>query len=227
LAIPATFSYDLETGERASSIESLTLFGRPFFALGTGIIDRSKAEVQQGRILLFGETPGGGKVELVSEFATGGGVFALSWLEGKGKLAASVNSRVSSCPLPLDHIQALNYSPLSLQVLLLDVGSDHQLTKSAIWGSAYMPASLAPIDSGARLLVGDAMSSMSVVDVGDESLRTIAKDARPLWMTTVAPLSDEVMIGGDVSPSRPHWRCLCPVSDHPLILTTCRATAIS
>lgn len=37
----------------------------------------------------------------MSEFATGGGVFALSWLEGKGKLAASVNSRVRSIVLPV------------------------------------------------------------------------------------------------------------------------------
>ena len=92
-----TFTFDLEDGERASSLESLTVFGRPFFALGTGTIDRAKPEVQQGRILLFGETPGGGKVELVSEYAVAGGVFALAWLAGQGKLAASVNSRV--CPV--------------------------------------------------------------------------------------------------------------------------------
>lgn len=65
------------------------------------------------------------------------------------------------------------------------MGSDHQLTKSATWGSAYMPASLAPIDGGDRLLVGDAMSSMSIVDVGQESLSTVAKVSCPGLLTTV------------------------------------------
>lgn len=48
-------------------------------------------------MLLFGEAQGvaGGKIELVSEFAVAGGVYALAFLEEKGKLAASVNSRVS------------------------------------------------------------------------------------------------------------------------------------
>jgi len=37
-----------------------------------------------------------------------------------------------------------------------------------------MPATLAPL-GGNKLLVGDAMSSMSVVEVGEKSLRTVAK----------------------------------------------------
>jgi len=67
-----------------------------------------------------------------------------------------------------------SFFSVSRQVLLLDISPDHQLSKSAVWGSAYMPATLAPL-GGNKLLVGDAMSSMSVVEVGEKSLRTVAK----------------------------------------------------
>lgn len=121
-------------------------------------------------------------MELVSQFAVGGGVYALAFLEEEGKLVATVNSRVSLAEAHRSVRRAclrltiffFFFFSVSRQVLLLDISPDHQLSKSAVWGSAYMPATLAPL-GGNKLLVGDAMSSMSVVEVGEKSLRTVAK----------------------------------------------------
>lgn len=89
----------------------------------------------------------------------------------------------SSCELT-----AFRTSSVS-QVLLLDVSTDHQLSKSAVWGSAYMPATLAPI-GGDRLLVGDAMSSMSVVEAGEKTLRTVAKVRSTLFPFVLVLFAD-------------------------------------
>lgn len=89
--------------------------------------------------------------------------------------------------------------------------SDAILEKSAEWGSAYLPCSLVALpppemDEGTeeRLLVGDAMSSFSVIELSDDRkiLRTVAKDSRPLWLSAVSGLREEggeSIIGADVS----------------------------
>lgn len=64
------------------------------------------------------------------------------------------------------------------------VGADPKIIRRSQWTSAYLPASLAPVGD-AQLLVGDAMSSMSLVGANvDSDLLTVAKVSRrcdPMW----------------------------------------------
>ena len=55
-----------------------------------------------------------------------------------------------------------------------------------------------------RLFVGDAMCSVSVIDVvetedGDLRLESVAKDFSPLWPVTVESLDKDTIIGANVS----------------------------
>jgi DNA damage-binding protein 1 len=57
---------------------------------------------------------------------------------------------------------------------------------------------------GSRLFVGDALCSVSVIDLvetegGDSRLKSVAKDFSPLWPVTVESLDRDTIIGANVS----------------------------
>jgi hypothetical protein len=93
LLATAIYTHDLDSTERATSLETIFTPSTSFFALGTAYIEEGKNEVEKGRVLLFGEDSGGGKTRLIGEIPLAGCVYAISGLGGEG-LVASVNSRV-------------------------------------------------------------------------------------------------------------------------------------
>jgi DNA damage-binding protein 1 len=57
---------------------------------------------------------------------------------------------------------------------------------------------------GSRLFVGDAICSVSVIDLveteeGDVRLESVAKDFGPLWPVTIESLDGDTVIGANVS----------------------------
>ena len=57
---------------------------------------------------------------------------------------------------------------------------------------------------GSRLFVGDAICSVSVIDLveaegGDMRLESVAKDFSPLWPVTLESLDKDTIIGANVS----------------------------
>ena len=71
------------------------------------------------------------------------------------------------------------------------------LKRVARWNHNYFVTSL--VAKGNRLIVGDAISSVSVLEVKGHNLETIARDYTPLWPQAVEGAKDHGVIGSNVS----------------------------
>ena len=74
--------------------------------------------------------------------------------------------------------------------------------KVAHWNHSYLVTSLVARES--RLFVGDAICSVSVIDVigtdgGEVRLESIARDFSPLWPMSIGSVDHDTMIGANVS----------------------------
>jgi DNA damage-binding protein 1 len=74
----------------------------------------------------------------------------------------------------------------------------YQLTKVASWNHNYFITNL--VARGERLIIGDAISSVSVLEVQDNNLKTIARDYGPVWPVAVEGTLDGGVIGANVGP---------------------------
>lgn len=95
----ATFTHELELGERATALELVHLRSKlgdqaaAVFLLGTATLDPALSEVQRGRILVF-NAGNDGKLHLSRAINVAGMVYAFSQLADG--FAATVNSRVGA-----------------------------------------------------------------------------------------------------------------------------------
>lgn len=64
------------------------------------------------------------------------------------------------------------------------------------WNHNYFVTSLVAHDD--RVIIGDAVSSVSVLKVQGSELRTIARDYAPLWPLTVEAVRENGVIGSNV-----------------------------
>ena len=71
------------------------------------------------------------------------------------------------------------------------------LSRVARWNHNYFVVSL--VAKGDRLIVGDGISSVSVLRVKGHNLETLARDYTPLWPQTVEGVKDDGVIGANVS----------------------------
>lgn len=84
-------------------------------------------------------------------------------------------------------------------------GTEATLVKKHEWNHNYLVTSL--VVSGSYLLIGDAISSVSVLQViqvdenGEivEKLKTVARDYGPLWPVSLQGWGKEGVIGANVS----------------------------
>lgn len=72
----------------------------------------------------------------------------------------------------------------------------------ASWNHNYLVTSLG--SRGSRLFIGDAICSVSVIDLiesegGEMRLEAVAKDFRPLWPVSIESLDHDTIIGANVS----------------------------
>ena len=102
-------------------------------------------------------------------------------------------------------------------VYRLEAGDNPSLTKVCEWNHNYLVMSLAT--HGSRLIVGDAISSVSILSFQGETLTTVARDYGPLWPVAVEAWGEEGVVGANVSNND---EC-----GSPLTVLHHRATAIS
>lgn len=95
---------------------------------------------------------------------------------------------------------------IALKVILFRLErSDHLSTTSftiqkvAEWNHNYFVTSL--VSRGNNLVLGDAISSVSLLKVVDGQLKTVARDYGPLWPVCVEALDETNIIGANVRPS--------------------------
>lgn len=71
------------------------------------------------------------------------------------------------------------------------------LAKACEWNHNYAVISL--VAHGHTITIGDAISSVSVLEVVGMRIRSIAQDYGPLWPVAVEALPGNGVIGGNVS----------------------------
>lgn len=86
------------------------------------------------------------------------------------------------------------------------------LKKVAAWNHNYFVTSL--VAKGNTLIVGDAISSVSMLEVVDHNLRTVARDYGPVWPTAVESTRDGGVIGANVGSP---FCCNPPLTHHPYL----------
>lgn len=73
---------------------------------------------------------------------------------------------------------------------------EFSLKKVTSWNHNYFVTSL--VAHGNRLIAGDAISSVSVLEVQGNDLKTIARDYGPVWPVAVEGTKDGGVIGANV-----------------------------
>lgn len=153
------------------------------FCVGTYFLRSEEKEPSEGRLLILSADRAHANTQLMLKAATTvkGCVYALANVQGA--IAAAVNSSVI-----LFHAQNVDGSadsPMTLQV----VGQ---------WNHNYLVTQLAVY--GNRLVVGDCIHSVSLLEVGpDFVMTTIARDYAPLWPIAVEASNESNIVGANVS----------------------------
>lgn len=70
------------------------------------------------------------------------------------------------------------------------------MTQSTVFNHNYLVTTLVSRDS--QLLVGDAITSVSLLKLNGSQIEPIAKDFGSLWPTCAELLDDKTIIGGNV-----------------------------
>ncbi|KAI9465477.1 CPSF A subunit region-domain-containing protein [Lactarius psammicola] len=152
--------------------------GNSAICVGTVFFKPNEPEPSQGRLLLITAEPdatAGRQLKKNSEMNINGCVYALARVNGL--LAASIGPSVS--------------------VYKVDAAGFQEV---AHWKHNYLVTSLGA--RGSRLFVGDAICSVSVIDLietegGEVRLESIAKDFSPLWPMSIESLDQDTIIGAN------------------------------
>ncbi|KAH9002600.1 CPSF A subunit region-domain-containing protein [Lactarius hatsudake] len=152
--------------------------GNSAICVGTVFLKPNEQEPSQGRLLLITVESGavaGRQLKKSSEMNVSGCVYALTRVNGL--LAASIGPSVSVYKVDASGFQTV-----------------------AQWNHNYLVTSLSA--RGSRLFVGDAICSVSVIDLietegGDVRLESIAKDFSPLWPMSIESLDQDTIIGAN------------------------------
>ena len=172
--------------------------GNSAVCVGTVFFRPNEREPSQGRLLLItaesDATTTRGQWKKNSEMNINGCVYALAHVNGL--LAASIGSSVS---VRLFRFSSLNSELFQVSVYKVDTAG---FQKVAHWNHSYLVTSLVSRES--RLFVGDAICSVSVIDVigtdgGEVRLESIARDFSPLWPMSIGSVDHDTMIGANVS----------------------------
>lgn len=75
-------------------------------------------------------------------------------------------------------------------------GESTKLSRVARWNHNYYVTSL--VVNKDRIIIGDAVSSVSVLKVEGQELKTVARDYAPLWPLAIEATRDEGVIGSNV-----------------------------
>ncbi|KAF9463019.1 CPSF A subunit region-domain-containing protein [Collybia nuda] len=154
------------------------------FCLGTYLFDAEEKEPTNGRLLIFtayqSESPSKSsslQLSMVASTDVKGCVYALTIV---GDLVvAAVNSAVR-----MYHIKTEN-GPASL----------YSLELLSEWNHNYFVTSLASY--GDYIVVGDQISSVSLLKVSNAKIQNIARDYGPLWPVCVEASNEENIIGAN------------------------------
>ncbi|KAF8630852.1 hypothetical protein AX17_005211 [Amanita inopinata Kibby_2008] len=179
--------------EQGEEITSVTTFifkdgdkNIPLFCVGTYRYDPEETEPIHGRILVFATMsadPGpkqfGMQLSLLSSASVKGCVYSLATVDNS--VVAAVNSSVELYQLGISDEDTSTRA--------------YTLKHLAAWNHNYIVANLATF--GNYILVGDQISSISLVKVIDNTLKSVARDYGPLWPISIDASSETDIIAAN------------------------------
>ncbi|KAI0695725.1 CPSF A subunit region-domain-containing protein [Cytidiella melzeri] len=164
--------------EDITAVKSLSNSGIPSsaaFCIGTMHVKPGEHEPSRGHLMLFEIAGAKRDLILIASETTDGCVCAIDTV--KGMIAAAVNTAVDLyCVIQEDN--------------------STKLSRVARWNHNYFVMSLVAKDD--RLLVGDGISSVSVLQVKGHELVSLARDYAPLWPQTIESAKNNGVIGSNV-----------------------------
>lgn len=90
-----------------------------------------------------------------------------------------------------------------LQVVLLkltkNTDNEYVLEKVTEWNHNYFVTSLHAVPGTSELIVGDAISSVTILKKNFNRLETVARDYSPLWPVAVEAMDEDTVTGANVS----------------------------
>ncbi|GJE83978.1 DNA damage-binding protein 1 [Phanerochaete sordida] len=170
-------SFLAEPDEEVSAVLALPTGALGAFMVGTVRHQHGEFEPSSGRLILFDLVPViGGERELrkLAEVEANGCVYALASVENG--VAVAVNTAVEL------------YAPVQHE-------NSFALNKVSSWNHNYFVTSL--VAKGDRLICGDAISSVSVLEVLNNNLKTVARDYGPVWPVALEATKDGGVIGAN------------------------------
>jgi hypothetical protein len=178
------------------------------FCAGTVLGKEADASCE-GQVLLFNVHPkdstSGKMLTVMSRMDVEGCVYAITSVSGL--LAVAKDSSV--CVLSLLPVRNWELMIARRQVTLLRLehfgAADYHLIKLHEWNHNYVITSLSPLPSGRSLALGDALSSVSVLKIEEDTLKTVARNNTPLWPVAISALDDQTVVGVNVGVPL-YWR---------------------
>lgn len=158
-------------------------------------LEDEDTEASKGRIFTLEMTSNALQVNMsvVTSYDVKGCPYALTSVNSM--IAAAVNSMVTN--QPINCLRNCSFAPQVI-VFKMDTESGNMImAKIATWNHNYLVTSLA--SRGDIILLGDAISSISMLRLEDNRLHLIARDYGPLWPTCVELMSNSTLIGANVS----------------------------
>ncbi|KIJ59461.1 hypothetical protein HYDPIDRAFT_177805 [Hydnomerulius pinastri MD-312] len=169
---------DVEDGEEVTALHSFTttVSGVPtsFVCAGVATFDEGEKEPSQGRLILLQTDTLQMRLTVATSISIRGCVYALTSVNGN--IIAAINSSV---------------------VVYNVEGSEKNvsMTQATIWNHNYLITTL--VSRGNQLLVGDPLTSISLLKLTGSQLESVAKDYGSLWPTCAEMLDDKSIIGGN------------------------------
>ncbi|KAG1898161.1 CPSF A subunit region-domain-containing protein [Suillus fuscotomentosus] len=168
--------FNLEQGEEPTSLLSFTTNSGSYLCVAAVTLEDEDTEASEGRIFILEMTSNALQVNMsvVTSYDVEGCPYALTSVNSM--IAAAVNSMVI--------------------VFKMDTESGNMtMAQIATWNHNYLVTSLA--SRGDIILLGDAISSISMLRLEDNRLHLIARDYGPLWPTCVELMSNSTLIGAN------------------------------
>ncbi|KAI0917003.1 hypothetical protein AcV5_007593 [Taiwanofungus camphoratus] len=174
-----------EPGEEISAILALPVgedHSSPCFCIGTVQLRADETEPSHGRIIAFAFGSNEGSVSSKTPILH---IVAMTDVQGCVYQLANVDGMIAA---------AVNTSVMLFKIQMVD-GHGVILNQLALWDRNYFVTSLVSKES--TLIVGDPISSVSVLRPVGTVLRTVARDYSPLWPVAIEAIGTSGVIGAN------------------------------
>lgn len=190
----------LEPDERPNCITLLDLPGHKMLVVGTGYVSKQSSETVRGRLVAFDVSTGSsrtkeerGRLRQLFECSENGNVYQVQ--STRYHLCAAVNSEIKTYSIT-------NCKDMSDKRPSGGPRRPYEVRQEGSWACSFIACNLSAIEPD-RLVVGDALRSMNVLNVDRYTgrLTEIARDCDPSWTSATELLDSETQtyIGADIS----------------------------